>query len=182
MATNFISYYFLLVGSKKSKMSMGGRAKVPMFTWSTFVRSGATLNLDRPAENEARAWNKTLGDPTWPYASSSLPHGGWVTHPKGRHPRGAVPAVERGAILARRLLLTTNTQSAVLGSSMTPGSFLCWAITILTRFKTSSTPILYSSVQRLEWSCDNSVKHLLPSTHFHTHTRSAAELQQVKGA
>ena len=69
---------------------MGGRAKVPMFTWSTFVRSGATLNLDRPAENEARASNKTLGAPLWTqHGHMHLIHcrmvGEWLIRRAGTH-------------------------------------------------------------------------------------------------
>ena len=163
---------------------MGGRAKVPMFTWSTFVRSGATLNLDRPAENEARASNKTLGAPLCTqHGHMHLIHclmvGEWLIRRAGTHVvrcrRWSVVQFWRAGSSSQQTL-----KAPFLGVQWL--QVLFFVITILTRFKTSSTPILYSSVQRLEWSCDNSVKHLLPSTHFHTHTRSAAELQQVKDA
>ena len=158
-------------------------AKVPMFTWSTLVGPCGTLNLDRPAENEARASNKTL----WAFSQkfSVYPNKAWsilfiASGGLGEWLIRSAPTwcgVGGGSVVQFWRAGSSSQQTPwapLLGSSMTPGPLLVSyaMIGILTCFRTPSERQFFT-VQRLECSCDNSVKHLLLSTHFHAHTLSA---------
>ena len=146
-----VEYSVESFASKKSKMSMWEQ-KCPCSRGPPLFGQFSSLNLDRPAEREARASNKTLGAPsvsicpTWVYASLFIAPW-WVSDSlKQAHPRGA----GGGSIVVQFWRAGSSSQQTlffILQSSMTP----VLTVRLLSQFKTvfwkhhPSTPILHSS-------------------------------------